>query len=437
MRLRETLGGTPDTLTAGDVETLVGNLVAESFDLDFKEQIYGGADSDKRSLCTDVAALANTAGGVIVIGIREDDHGRASSSTPVALSDAEVRRMRQIVANGVSPIPEMEIVSIEERDGKGFLLVVVAASSRAPHGVSVSDGWRYPQRNGSTTRYLSEPEVFQAYQHRIASSATRRARASEVFSHGVASLDRGDTVWVAVGMTPATPAVRRLDFESWRQWNGVWRTTRLATLFRSSHSIHRTRVGMGWFAADGGSEGPLARWVSWIDHIDGSGFVAFPVGRHREDRAGTPINDETLTEALITAIRLVGLAATQRAGVLGDVLMTAGVIGCTPSSPAQLVHSRGGFGADSWNEQVRTDDPEPFGWTATLDGITSGGPGLVSATALPLTVIGQAFGVPELPQLSADGEVRIRYFSREVQQSVKDWAGRSDVAGTEETPTAQ
>ena len=38
-RLRETLGGNPQELSAEDVETLITNQVAESFDLDFKEQV--------------------------------------------------------------------------------------------------------------------------------------------------------------------------------------------------------------------------------------------------------------------------------------------------------------------------------------------------------------------------------------------------------------
>jgi hypothetical protein len=38
--------------------TLISNQVAEAFDLDFKPELYGFADRDKRDAATDVAALA-------------------------------------------------------------------------------------------------------------------------------------------------------------------------------------------------------------------------------------------------------------------------------------------------------------------------------------------------------------------------------------------
>ena len=40
----------------------------ESYDLDFKAALYGPTDSDKRDLGGDVPAMANTAGGVILLG---------------------------------------------------------------------------------------------------------------------------------------------------------------------------------------------------------------------------------------------------------------------------------------------------------------------------------------------------------------------------------
>jgi hypothetical protein len=42
---------------------MVTNQVSEAFDLDFKATLYGNADRDRHALATDVAALANTAGG--------------------------------------------------------------------------------------------------------------------------------------------------------------------------------------------------------------------------------------------------------------------------------------------------------------------------------------------------------------------------------------
>lgn len=92
-------GTTLAALTADHITLLVENGVGEEFDLDFKSSPYGRSDSDRRALASDVAALANTAGGVIIVGVKEDTQARASAAPGVALSDDEASRMRQIVAS--------------------------------------------------------------------------------------------------------------------------------------------------------------------------------------------------------------------------------------------------------------------------------------------------------------------------------------------------
>jgi hypothetical protein len=108
-RLETLLGTRIDDVTYAQVTNLVTNQVAEAFDLDSEEQLYSRADSDKRKLATAVAALANTAGGLVVI--EEDDQARAAGGTTVTLSDGEVGRMRQIVAPLNAPLPGRSTVA--------------------------------------------------------------------------------------------------------------------------------------------------------------------------------------------------------------------------------------------------------------------------------------------------------------------------------------
>ncbi|MFI0449781.1 hypothetical protein [Actinomadura sp. 6N118] len=67
-RLERLFGARMDAVSHAQVADLVTNAVTEDFDLDFKVELYGRADKDRRALAGDVAALANTAGGVIVSG---------------------------------------------------------------------------------------------------------------------------------------------------------------------------------------------------------------------------------------------------------------------------------------------------------------------------------------------------------------------------------
>jgi predicted HTH transcriptional regulator len=70
---------------------LVGNAVRKDVDLDFKETRYGKRDSEKRDLAGDVAALANTLGGALILGLKDEDGmavGTRASPCPTPRSSA-------------------------------------------------------------------------------------------------------------------------------------------------------------------------------------------------------------------------------------------------------------------------------------------------------------------------------------------------------------
>ena len=169
-RLQDLLGAPADSLTYQHLASLAGSGVGEAADLDFKEALYGASESNKRSLAVDVAAMANTLGGLVILGVAEDDQARAVSVPGVALSDDEVSRMRQIVAGQVMPMPAFDIRQLEDpaTPGRGCLVVMVPPSPIAPHAVVIDkNSLRYPRRNGATTTYLSESDVAQAYRDRF------------------------------------------------------------------------------------------------------------------------------------------------------------------------------------------------------------------------------------------------------------------------------
>ncbi|MFE2566825.1 AlbA family DNA-binding domain-containing protein [Streptomyces mirabilis] len=72
-RLEGFFGARLDAVSYAQVVALTTNGVSESYDLDFQGELYGGNDKAKRDLAGDMAALANTAGGVLLLGVAEDD----------------------------------------------------------------------------------------------------------------------------------------------------------------------------------------------------------------------------------------------------------------------------------------------------------------------------------------------------------------------------
>lgn len=112
--------------------------VNESEQLDFKSQLYSTGDSENRKLAGDLAAFAHHRGGILVLGLDENEHGAAGSVTAVAIGDETIRRIRAIVASNVVPhLPvHVEAIPIDNADS-GVLLLAVGPSPMRPHAVIV------------------------------------------------------------------------------------------------------------------------------------------------------------------------------------------------------------------------------------------------------------------------------------------------------------
>jgi hypothetical protein len=127
------------------------------FDLEFKEAHYGRSDSEKRKLAGDVAAMANAAGGVILIGIAEDEQGCAAAAPGVDYTEVEKLQIQQVVAAGISPVPTFGVETIpddlavqssedashdlgtEVRPQHGFILIAVLRITSAPHAALIDE----------------------------------------------------------------------------------------------------------------------------------------------------------------------------------------------------------------------------------------------------------------------------------------------------------
>lgn len=259
-RLEALFGVALDDLKGVHIRQLVTNGVTEEFDLEFKEVTYGGADKEKRDLCGDVAALANTAGGVIVIGVQEDDQARATATPGVALTDTEVARMRQIIASGVAPMTTLDILQVPDDDTDpthGYYVIAAPRSPEAPHAVLLGTSLRFPKRNGATTRYLSEPEIATAYRDRAAGAAAQQQRIDVVESEAIERLDISKYPWLVLSLIPDLPGTMLLSTQALHDF-AVQTQGRSASFNSQSWAFMRTSVGRRRLLADGGGRTVLA-----------------------------------------------------------------------------------------------------------------------------------------------------------------------------------
>jgi hypothetical protein len=126
-----------------------------------------------------------------------------------------------------------------------------------PHAVRQDRNLRYPRRDGTTTRWLSEAEVADMYRDRFRQATDQTERLAVLIEEGLSAMDTRDGVFLAVGLVPTSPGAMSIDVarlqavEQWARdfgrvfwWRGFFHETPLARA--GARRIRVTTV----FAAD-------------------------------------------------------------------------------------------------------------------------------------------------------------------------------------------
>ncbi|MHB8057426.1 MAG: AlbA family DNA-binding domain-containing protein [Desulfuromonadaceae bacterium] len=153
-----------DQLIEADFLELIENKVPESKTLDYKVDLKFG-DRDKREFLADIASFANTAGGYLLIGIKEEG-GIPTSLPGIELDnpDAEKLKLISLIRDCSEPrIPGVTVNSVPLQCSRYIIAIHIPKSWAAPHVVSIEKHWRFYARHSSGKYQLDVPELRQAF----------------------------------------------------------------------------------------------------------------------------------------------------------------------------------------------------------------------------------------------------------------------------------
>lgn len=439
-RIEALLGVTIPEVDEAALERLVAGAAREEQDLEYKRELYGNTDKEKKDLAGDVAALANTVGGLLILGIQENN-GAAAGLMPVQLSDQEEVRIRQVVASLVVPYPQVtvhRILSSTAQD-QGYYLIEVPRSPLAPHAVRVNnEALRYPKRNGSSIRWLAESEIADAYRNRFTMAQQQVERLEVIRREGESALPSlGESAWLSLALAPNQPGQMPLTRKIVQRSSEFLCSVPIpglgGSIFPSSSMTPRAGFRRVEVLSGQDNEGNPRDSVLHL-HTDGGGFVGSLVGREWRDSTGLQrggvvhVPDVYLMQEVMNAVGILAHHAVNQCGTYGEAVIEVTLLA---GMPMQLGQAFGHVLGDIWGHQIKA---APVGRrTINLDEIASSGKGLAIAAHLVLNDLIQGFGFPEVPQLTADGAIRIRYFPREYHDHIRNVVKHSDLEITTDT----
>lgn len=297
-----------------------------------------GKQAQQVELAKDIAAMANSGGGMIVYGVQETrDAGTSAAETIVGVGvvdEGTTRDIRRVAGNLIyPPVVGLDLVPLApegEPDG-GVLVLLVPDSVDRPHLVHPSNGHDWfgaPYRHGPDTDWMVERQLAAAYAER---ETGRRRRVEEFdtrFDEFTSSLPQNTQLrWVVAFAIPDQPNTRPRTLTQQKAnviIESAWRSP-LADQFGPADLTRpeTTRRGLRRFTRVGSrasSQTGSAKARARVEvHGDGTVAVAFtrdgaiPGEGHQSSQV--PINDIEST-----ALDFLALLLTVRRGlkVTGD-----------------------------------------------------------------------------------------------------------------------
>jgi hypothetical protein len=161
-----------ELIDKSDIDSLIVNQVPESRTIDYKEELLVNTDGDRKEFLADVSSFANASGGDLLYGIQErrDKKGQSTGLPEIANgldginSDTEIRRLENIIRDGIAPrISNVQLAAIEGFSKGAVIVIRIPKSWTSPHMVTFKNHSRFYSRNSAGKYPLDVTEIRSAF----------------------------------------------------------------------------------------------------------------------------------------------------------------------------------------------------------------------------------------------------------------------------------
>lgn len=292
----------------GAMRRIIG--ARESQTLEFKSRCYDyGTPTGKAELCKDVLAMANATGGVIVLGVCEDDGVASALDGAIIEEHFEQTTVQVLMGNCVPPPEEVQLVATQ--GATPCYVLLVPPSDRRPHGYQSpkdQQALRYPLRVGHETMWMSESQLADRYRGRFDTASRQVDRLEKITGSATAHLrtDEGRS-WLIVSQVPNAPGQFSISREN---------VLKLEDWYRDLETVPFPHQWRDQYTASVSYRCVVVRHLNPLDpvrstsllchfHSDGSSVVCLELTMPSGPSAVPQVHDDELAEAIVVAGQLV------------------------------------------------------------------------------------------------------------------------------------
>ena len=150
-----------DDITEKDLIGLIEAEVPEGLNIEYKKDVYGGSDSDKKEFLKDISSFANSYGGHLIIGMEEQ---KGIPQKILGLKninqDTEIQRLENLIREGIEPrITGIRVRPIPIASGDFVIVLRIPRSWNPPHRVRLKNANKFYVRNSNGVHEASVEEL--------------------------------------------------------------------------------------------------------------------------------------------------------------------------------------------------------------------------------------------------------------------------------------
>ena len=167
--LHRALGEPAGPITFDMLQRAIKAGVAENDELDWKRNLPEQSKFKDSDHIKDIAAMANSGGGMIIFGVAEQQKKATEwSGSSCVINESYERTIRQAAWSKISPpVLNLTMDTVTGPGGQSAAWLLIPPSDDVPHLEFKKDYFRAPIRNGADTEFLSERQIEAMYRARF------------------------------------------------------------------------------------------------------------------------------------------------------------------------------------------------------------------------------------------------------------------------------